>query len=290
MLEHQIQKDRKAIDAYINLGKLYRLKGEWKRAHSLHKNILSTPDLSRSQLRQTYIEMGFDALLLGIENYGIPHFEKGISWLHTPPSAYLGLSLAYYQKQDYRRSIKYLRKVSPQNEPNLELLVSMCLKLADNKGVTTLPLSEHVTYLKLAKSLRPNSTRVAFKLVEKYIALNDFTAARSELRQIISSVPPHDMGTLVKLYETLYFELSDYAALENEYKELISRGHESSAILIALAKILYKKKKLAEAESTLYRAQALDPQNPMCLFLLLEVKNGALSPEELKLFTKNLLK
>lgn len=84
-LRRALQRESRAIEAYLALGLLYRQRGEHGRCIQLHQNLLLRGDLEPAQRRRALLDLARDFEAAGFQQRGIAAFEEVLA--HEPRNA-----------------------------------------------------------------------------------------------------------------------------------------------------------------------------------------------------------
>ena len=78
----RVRKDRNAVEEYLLLGRLFRFKGQSKRALKVHQNLLARPRLPKRLLTDLQVELGYDLEAYAYVSLDL-YYDTGMDGLMT---------------------------------------------------------------------------------------------------------------------------------------------------------------------------------------------------------------
>jgi len=257
LLSFKVQKNREALDDYILLGRLFRLKGEPKRALRLHQNLLARPTLSVRHQISLFCELGFDLLDLRIRDFGENYFLKSLTLQRQNISALMGLERAYELQNKFDKAVEILERLVRLGRPESVHLAYVLSEVA-------------LQYLEKGKVAR--ARRMVEKALRSYEACpyahltlaNVYTTAQRYerailvLRSFLNRWPSHSFLALRRL-EDVHYRMDNYSEYEETLRNCIRFSPDNFYIYYSLARHLRKKRKDKEALEYLRKSLELNP-------------------------------
>lgn len=133
-LSRKVRENAYLIDEYIELGRLFRKKGDYQKAFLLHRNQLIREDLKRHQQARVNGELGYDYLCSKTRDHGESYFLQSLKLNKDSLYVLEGLYQCYRQKNELEKSADTLRTISknyPERKKDLAILLS---EIALNKA------------------------------------------------------------------------------------------------------------------------------------------------------------
>ncbi|MEZ4704419.1 MAG: hypothetical protein R3A11_04395 [Bdellovibrionota bacterium] len=254
-----VKENPNAIEEYLQLGRLFRIQGFYRKAFRLHRNLLYRQHLDKKTISQIYAEMGHDYLESQTKDCGQNYFELALKNDSKNTSAQYGLFLSFQKRNLWESAIDCLKKISKTNPDQEKHLARMYAELALQN------LHEQKT-----KSAKRNlkksfhiSTQEAFPyLVQAQIELHEGEKdlAKKTLQQFIEKWPGYSLFALKKI-EDLHYETGNYGEFGQTLRESILRNPKNSYLHHYLANHHLKMKKYADAKLEYQEALSINPLN-----------------------------
>jgi lipopolysaccharide biosynthesis regulator YciM len=112
MLGEAVRMDSRAVEPYLALGRLYRLRGEVGRAIRLHQNLLLRRDLSPEEETAALADLAADFQQGGFLRRAIASYEEVLSRDRQHPAALRALVQLLAQVREYPRAIRLGRRLA----------------------------------------------------------------------------------------------------------------------------------------------------------------------------------
>jgi len=228
------------VEIYINLGNLFREKGEIERAIRIHQSILLRPNLKPDIKESALMDLGLDFSAAGFFDRAIATFQQLISLHPKNIQAHRELEKLYEEEKDWQGAFdeaSLVQKLTRTDmSPLLTHIVTELGKELNGKGDTAQAKRE----LKRAIGLHKRCT-------ETFLVLGDIYFAEDKLSQAISTweeIIHNDLPFCRMVYERLekaYLKRGDYDHIETIYREVMSRRPEDYATRLILADYYQKK-------------------------------------------------
>jgi lipopolysaccharide biosynthesis regulator YciM len=256
-LSKKVRENVHLIDEYIDLGRLFRKKGEYQRAFLLHRNVLIRDELRRDQQARTYGELGYDYLMSKTKDHGESYFLQSLKLNKDSLYVLEGLYQCYRQTKNIEKAADTLRTISknyPERKKDLSILLSeMALKKAsDNQLSSAKKLVDQafecdsnssLAYLTKAKILgQDNRRKEAIDVLEEFI-----------------EKWPHSTLFALKKIENLYYELNQYPQYSFSLRKCIQKNPQNFYAHHALGNYLIKIRKNDDAIVEFQKALEICP-------------------------------
>ncbi|MGA1796443.1 MAG: tetratricopeptide repeat protein [bacterium] len=228
------------VEIYINLGNLFREKGEIERAIRIHQSILLRPNLKPDIKESALMDLGLDFSAAGFFDRAIATFQQLISLHPKNMLAHRELVKLYEEEKDWQNAFdeaSLVQKLTRTDmSPLLAHIVTELGKEISAKGDTGQAKKE----LKRAIGLNKRCT-------EAYLVLGDIYFAEEKLGQAISTweeIIHNDLPFSRMVYERLekgYLKRGNYDHIETIYREVIGKRPEDYDTRLILADYYQKK-------------------------------------------------
>ena len=228
------------VEIYINLGNLFREKGEIERAIRIHQSILLRPNLKPDIKESALMDLGLDYSAAGFFDRAITSFQQLISLHPNNLQAHREMEKLYEEEKDWESAFneaKICQRLSKKDESALMAhIITELGKELYGKGDATQAKKE----LKRAISVHKKCT-------EAYLVLGDIYFAEEKLGQAISTwedIIHQDLPFSFLVYEKLekaYLKRGDYDQIEDIYREVLNKRPEDYNTRLILADYYQKK-------------------------------------------------
>ncbi len=283
-LSRKVQENAYLIDEYIELGRLFRKKGDYQKAFLLHRNLLIREDLKRHQQARVNGELGYDYLFSKTKDHGEAYFLQSLKLNKDSLYVLEGLYQCYRQRNELEKSADTLRTISknyPDRKKDLAVLLS---ELALNKAQS----HQMSTAKKILEQAFENDRDCALAfLTQAQIQTMDHRRkeAIETLEEFIVKWPNSTLFALKKI-DKLYYEMNQYPRYSYTVNKCIQKDPQNFYIHHALGKYLIKIKKMDEAAKEFHKALDLCPFSVQSLKEVIQIytqqkdMNNALSTIE----------
>jgi lipopolysaccharide biosynthesis regulator YciM len=251
--------DSDAIDAYLALARLYRVRGELGRSIRIHQNLLLRPDLSRDERSSALFELARDFHAGGFSARAIACYEEVLSQDKKNSAALAGLSELLADAGDFRRALQMRRRLAKLvADPNADAAeAALLLRMARAEHEEGRSDSARKLLKKAAK--RDPQCAEAFALLgeieaergKSKAALAAWSAAATLGGPVADSVHPKLEATFAALGRA-----QDY---EGFLRELLESQPEEAAARLALSRTLAAR---GETDSAISELRALLDRQP----------------------------
>jgi lipopolysaccharide biosynthesis regulator YciM len=260
LITQAVRLDSKAVEPYLALARLYRLRGEIGRAIRVHQNLLLRKDLSREQATAGLADLAADFQQGGFLQRAIASYEEVLDRDARHVGALRALVTLHANVRNYRRAIelaKRLAKIEKSDAGAREsaLLVEMA-RAARAEGRD----DEARRALKRALRRDPRS-------IDAWIALGALEAERGRARAALaawSRVPALDRASGPRVYprmEATYAAQHRAANYETYLRGLLEERPDDGGARLALARSLSTRGDFGEALAELRRILERDPDD-----------------------------
>ncbi|MGA1841361.1 MAG: tetratricopeptide repeat protein [bacterium] len=256
-----VQINSNTVEIYINLGNLFREKGEIERAIRIHQSILLRPNLKPDAKESALMCLGLDYSAAGFFDRAISTFQQLISLHPNNIQAHRELEKLYEEEKDWENAFneaKLCQKLSKEdNSPLLAHIITELGKDFYRKGEIIQAKKE----LKRAIGINKGCT-------EAYLVLGDIYFAEEKLGQAISKweeIVHLDLPLSHLVYEKLekaYLKRGDYDQIEEIYREVLNKRPEDYTTRLILAEYYQKKGASNKAIQELKDALKFKPTHP----------------------------
>lgn len=256
-LSKKVRENVHLIDEYIDLGRLFRKKGEYQRAFLLHRNVMIRSDLRRDQQARVLGELGYDYLFSKTRDHGESYFLQSLKINKDSLYVLEGLYQSYRQTKSFEKAADTLRIIAknyPERKKDLAILLSevALTKLHEHQTSSARKFADQafecdptcsMAYLAKAKILAAdNKRKEAIELLEEYI----------------EKYPQSTLFALKKI-ENLYYEMNQYPRYSYSLNKCIQKNPQNFYAHHALGKYLIKIRKTDEAVQEFKRALEICP-------------------------------
>lgn len=256
-LSARVQRNRNALDEYLLLGRLFRIRGEPKRALRIHQNLLVRPSLEKRILVSLYTELGYDVLESRNKDYGQSYFEKALSLDKSDVSALEGLAQSHEFQGQLEDAVKALSRLVKLGRPEESHMALVGAELA----------LSHLERRQVAKARRAvdqamksdgNCLYAHLALADVYLEAGKHDKAISTLKEVLRRWPTHSFLALRRL-EDAHYRMDAFPAYENTLRDCLRSMPDNYYLHYSLARHLRKKRRNDEAMEYLRRSFELNP-------------------------------
>ncbi|MBN2373017.1 tetratricopeptide repeat protein [bacterium] len=235
-----VQINSDTVEIYINLGNLFREKGEIERAIRIHQSILLRPKLSQSVKESALMDLGLDYSAAGLFDRAISTFQQLISLNPDNPQAHRELEKLYEEEAEWENAFdeakKYKRMSGSDASSLLAHIITELGKELYNKNENNQAIKE----LKRAISINKNSTEAYLILGDIFFSEGKLGHAIAAWEKIIHLNLPFSYFAYEKL-EKAYLKKGDYDHIEQIYREVLAKRPDDFTTRIILAEYYQKK-------------------------------------------------
>lgn len=235
-----VQINTNTVEIYINLGNLFREKGELERAIRIHQSILLRPNLMPEIKESALMDLGLDFSAAGFFDRAITTFQQLISLHPNNLQAHRELEKLYEEEKAWENAFneaKICQKLSKTDESRLlaHIITELGKELYGKGDVNQ------------AKKELKRAMGVYKKCTEAYLVLGDIYFEEEKLGQAISKweeIIFLDLPFSQLVYEKLekaYLKRGDYDHIEEIYKEVLKKSPEDYTTRLILADYYQKK-------------------------------------------------
>jgi lipopolysaccharide biosynthesis regulator YciM len=263
LLGEVARQDARAVDAYLALGRLYRMRGEIGRAIRIHQNLLLRSDLGREQTLAALEDLAEDFRQGGFLQRAIASFEEVLARESRHRGALRALVSLLASVREYGRAIDLARRLArlrrpgdPEERPNeVDLLVQSALA-AQAEG-------RHSDARRAVK----RALRQDPRCVEAWIAQGELEGERGRTQAALeawSKVPAIDRHSGPRVYprlEATYAALSRARDFEAHLEGLLRERPDDPHARFALARALAARGETEEAIAVMRHLLGRDPDD-----------------------------
>jgi lipopolysaccharide biosynthesis regulator YciM len=243
-----------AVELYLNLGRVFRNKGQTEKSIQLHQNLFARTDLSAKAQLDVELELATDFLKAGL----LDRAERLLVDLiqeagHTRHKASRLLVQLYEEEQEWQSILELYKKSKLQDLPDITSRVAQAAcEFANELFLKGDYLDSH-QYLKLALKINPLCARaniifaeVAASQGESKEAIRCYLKALKQDNNVMSAVLPEMVECFIKLddYYGLDKQLANHwqsnhavEVLVTRVKLLAQQGKQQQGIEILLAEL-----------------------------------------------------
>ncbi len=279
-LSRAVRADDGAVEPYLALGRLYRMRGEVGRAIQLHQNQLLRSDLNPEQTTLALAELAADFREGGFVARAIATYEEVLARSPRHIEALQALVALRAGDQDFEAAIELSRRLKKLEGESPRLAEAALRVEMAERAAAEGRSDEARKALKRALRRDPKSVRA-------WLALGRLEAERSRDRAALaawSKVPEVDRRQGPLVYPRL---AASYAALgrprdfESHLRGLIKGEPGDPHARLALARALAARGELKAAEQVLRELVALRPDDLEPRSALLRLRAGAIEDPDL---------
>lgn len=245
------------IDEYIELGRLYRKKGEYRRSYILLRNLIIRDDMKKEQQARTHAELGYNYLFSKNKDFGESHFLQSLKYNRDSMYVLDGLYQSYRENKNFDRAIETLRTIVKQNPDRNEELVLLLTETALQK-LNTGEISSAKKFLDLAKDIGIDSPFLHLARAKAQTLESKKKDAIHTLEELIEKWPSSSPIALKKI-ETLYYEQNQYSRYSYTLTKCLQKNPQNFYAHHELGKYLIKIRKPEEAIEHFEKAIQLCP-------------------------------
>ncbi|MCB0326473.1 MAG: hypothetical protein KDD52_02535 [Bdellovibrionales bacterium] len=259
LLSEFVKNNPDSIDEYISLGRLFRIRGYYRKAFKLHRNLLYRPSLSKKTKAKILTELGFDYLESQTSDYGQDYFERALGLHRNLESAEEGLFLSYQRRNQYINAITWIKKICKRHPEKKSTLARVYAELSlaqlKNKQIKQAKKS-------IKKSFKVSKEEAFSFLVRAQIELHEKQndLAKNTLQSFIEKWPGYSLFALKKL-EDLHYETNSYGDFGNCLQKILAHHPNNSYVHHYLANHHIKMKKNDAAKTSFQEALHANPHN-----------------------------
>lgn len=269
-----------AVEPYLALGRLYRMRGEVGRAIQLHQNQLLRRDLDVEQTTMALADLAADFRQGGFQRRAIASYEEVLERSPRHPAALHALVALRADAQDFEGAIELSRRrAKREGEDPRPAEAALRVEMAARAAAEGRS-DEARKALKRALRRDPKSARA-------WLALGALEAERGRDRAALaawSKVPEVERRQGPLVYPQLaacYAALGRPRDFEAHLRGLIDRQPEDTHARLALARALAARGELASATEVLRELVALQPDELEPRSALLRLRAGTIEDVEL---------
>jgi lipopolysaccharide biosynthesis regulator YciM len=223
-----------AVELYLNLGRVFRNKGQTEKSIQLHQNLFSRTDLSAKAQLDVELELATDFLKAGL----LDRAERLLVDLvqeegHARSHASRLLVQLYEEEQEWQSILELYKKSKFQDQPEISRRVAQAACEYGNELFFKGDYLESHQYLKLALKIDPLCARanvtfaqVAASQGEPKEAIRCYLKALKQDTNVMSAVLPEMVECFLKL--------DDYQGLD---KQLASHWQSNHAVDVLVKRV-----------------------------------------------------
>jgi lipopolysaccharide biosynthesis regulator YciM len=263
LLSEVVRRETKAVEPYLALGRLYRLRGEIGRSIRIDQNLLLRSDLTREQTLAALEDLAEDFRQGGFLQRAIASFEEVLARDSRHRGALRALVSLLASVRDYPRAIEMARRLArlrrpgdPEERPGeAELLVQSALA-AQAEG-------RHGD----ARSALKRALRADPSNVDAWIAQGELEAERGRTQAALAAwakVPALDRRSGPRVYprlEATYAALQRSREFEAYLQELLRERPDDPHARFAFAHALAARGEIDEAIAMMRQLLQRDPDD-----------------------------
>lgn len=235
-----VQINSDTVEIYLNLGNLFRDRGEIERAIRIHQSILLRPNLSPEVKKSALMDLGLDYSAAGIFDRAIGIFQQLISLHPDNLQAHIELEKLYEEEKDLEKAFqeaKTCQKLS--KEDNSSLLAHIITEIGKELYAKN-EINQAIKELKKAIIINKNCIEAYLYLGDIYFDEEKYTLAISVWEKIIHLKLPFTQLVYEKL-EKAFLKKGAYDRIEEIYLEVLNNSPQDNNTRIILAEYYYKK-------------------------------------------------
>ena len=249
-----------AVELYLNLGRIFRDKGQTEKSIQLHQNLFARTDLSEKAQLDVELELATDFLKAGL----LDRAERLLVDLiqeegHTRSQASRLLVQLYEEEQEWQSILDLYKKSKLQDLPEITSRVAQAACEHANELFNKGDYLDSHQYLKLALKVNPLCARanilfaqVASSQGESKEAIRCYLKALKQDSNVMLAVLPHMVQCFI--------QLDDHEGLD---KQLANhwQGNHSVEVLVTRVKLLAQQGKQQEGIEILLTELFQHPSN-----------------------------
>ncbi len=216
-----VEIDHDTIEIHITLGNLFRSKGEVDRAIKIHQNLLARPNLTRNQRNMAIAELANDYLKAGLHDRAEKLFREMTQLKVDDLMAYHHLLKLYIAEKSWYEACDCAQILYDRGEPDAGVVLSQCHCEIAQLALSTGNKKLARVNLNKALDIDHNCVRAGLLLIELYLTIGDFTAARKLLQRLIRQSPEY-MVLYIEPARSIYLHGRESKVyqnfLEHQYK------------------------------------------------------------------------
>ncbi|MCC7460540.1 MAG: tetratricopeptide repeat protein [Proteobacteria bacterium] len=256
-LSRKVRENVHLIDEYIDLGRLFRKKGEYQRAFLLHRNVVIRSDLRKDQQARVLGEMGYDYLLSKTRDHGESYFLQSLKINKDSLYVLEGLYQCYRQTKNYEKAADTLRTIA-KNYPDRKKDLAVLLSEIALQKLNAHQISSAKKFLDQAFDCDSNCSLAYLTKAKILSSDNKRKEAIDILEEFIEKWPQSTLFALKKI-ENLYYEMNQYSKYSYSLNKCIQKNPQNFYAHHALGKYLIKIRKNDEAIQEFQRALEICP-------------------------------
>jgi lipopolysaccharide biosynthesis regulator YciM len=263
LLSDVVRRDAKAVEPYLALGRLYRLRGEIGRAIRIDQNLLLRSDLTREQTLAALEDLAEDFRQGGFLQRAIASFEEVLARDSRHRGALRALVSLLASVREFPRAIELARRVArlrrpgePEDRPSEAELLVQSAQAAQAEG-------RHGDARKaVRRALRSDA-----KNVDAWIVLGELEAERGKTQAALAAwakVPALDRRSGPRVYprlEATYAALQRSREFETYLEELLRERPDDPHARFAWAHALAARGEIEEAMGAMRHLLERDPDD-----------------------------
>jgi lipopolysaccharide biosynthesis regulator YciM len=256
-LTKKVKENSLLIDEYIELGRLFRKKGQYQKAFMLHRNLLIRDDLKREQFARVQAELGYDYLFSKTKDFGEAYFLESLKYNRDSVYTLEGLYQAYRQSKQYDKAADTLKNISKINpDRKLDLCILLCEFAVEKMGGHDISAAKK--RLDQAFDLKVDSPHLYLTKAQILTFEGKRQEAIETLETLIQKWPETTLFGLKKI-EGLYFELNQYTRYFYSLSKCLRLNPQNFYAHHAMGKYLVKVRQPDQAMTHFAKAVELCP-------------------------------
>ncbi|MFH1262044.1 MAG: tetratricopeptide repeat protein [Pseudomonadota bacterium] len=253
----RVEKDRDAIEDYILIGRLLRIRGEARRALRLHRNLTVRPNLTGAQKIFLFTEIGLDVAACRVKDRGESWFLKALALSKSHVPALEGLARTYEQLGSHDKAVEILARLIRLGRPERSHQAHVLCELAlAHLGRGTAGRARRAVERAIRSD--PNCAYAYVVLSDVFIAARRYDRAIAALRSFLERWPGLSFLALRRL-EDVHYRMNNFPGYEDTLRSMIRTSPDNFYIYFSLARHLRKKHRDREALEFLKRSLEINP-------------------------------
>ena len=231
-----------AVDLYLNLGRIFRDKGQTEKAIQLHQNLFARTDLSESAQLDVELELATDFLKAGL----LDRAERLLLDLiqeegHTQSQASRLLVQLYEEEQEWLSILELHKNSKLQDLPDITSRIAQAACEYAFELFSKGSFLESHKYLKLALKVNPLCSRANIIFAQIAASQNEPTEA---IRCYLKALKQDNNAMLAVLPDIVkcFSQLDDYKGLDKQLETHWESNH-AVEVLVTRVKLLAKRGK-----------------------------------------------